>query len=198
MVLDNSDGGERFFDIYSRLLVDRIIFLQGSISDNVASVITAQLLYLEAKDAMKPVHMYINSPGGLVSAGLAIFDTMQYVRCPVSTVCIGQAASMGSLLLAGGENGMRFSLPNSRIMLHQPSGGAEGMASDIQIQAEEILKLRRKLNKLYVLHTCRKLAEIELATDRDSFFSAREAQEFGIIDSILQSNHSVESSRRRL
>ena len=194
MVLDNSDGGERVFDIYSRLLADRIVFLQGSISDNVASVITAQLLYLEAKDATRPVHMYINSPGGSVTAGLAIFDTMQYVRCPVSTVCIGQAASMGSLLLAGGENGMRFSLPNSRIMLHQPSGGAQGMASDIQIQAEEILKLRRNLNELYVLHTCRELAEIELATDRDRFFSAREAQEFGIIDSILTSKHSVESS----
>ena len=185
-VLEHSKLGVQAFDIYSRLLRDRVIFLHGPISDTTSSLITAQLLFLEAEDRSKPINMYINSPGGSVSAGLAIYDTMQYIQCPISTVCVGQAASMGSLLLAGGESGMRLSLPNSRVMLHQPSGGTQGMATDIQIQAEEILKLRRKLNNLYVFHTSRSLADIELATDRDRFFSSREAKEFGIIDFVLK------------
>jgi ATP-dependent Clp protease protease subunit len=186
MVVEQSNKGERAYDIYSRLLKERIIFLTGQINDNVASLVTAQLLFLEAEDPKKEIYLYINSPGGLVTAGLGIYDTMQYIKPDINTVCIGQAASMGSLLLAGGESGMRLSLPNSRVMLHQPSGGTQGMATDIQIQAEEILKLRRKLNNLYVFHTSRSLADIELATDRDRFFSSREAKEFGIIDFVLK------------
>ena len=173
------------FDIYSRLLKDRIIFLHGPVSDSLASVITAQLLFLEAEDPGKVIHMYINTPGGVVTAGLAIYDTMQFIKCPVSTVCMGQAASMGSLLLAGGTLGQRYSLPSSRIMVHQPSGGAEGMASDIAIQAEEILQLRSRLNNLYVRHTSQTLQNIEKTMDRDKFMSAEEAVSFGLIDRVL-------------
>ena len=184
-VLENTSVGERMFDIYSRLLKDRIIFLHGPVSDSLASVITAQLLFLEAEDPGKVIHMYINTPGGVVTAGLAIYDTMQFIKCPVSTVCMGQAASMGSLLLAGGTLGQRYSLPSSRIMVHQPSGGAEGMASDIAIQAEEILQLRSRLNNLYVRHTSQSLQNIEKTMDRDKFMSAEEAVSFGLIDRVL-------------
>jgi ATP-dependent Clp protease, protease subunit len=186
-VLENSSAGERMFDIYSRLLKDRIVFLHGPVTDPLASVITAQLLFLESENPEKDINMYINSPGGSVNAGLAIFDTMQFIQCPVSTVCIGQAASMGSLLLAGGTSGKRYSLPNSRVMVHQPSGGAEGMASDIAIQAEEILRLRSVLNDLYVKHTSQSLENIEIAMDRDKFMSAEEAVSFGLIDKVLNS-----------
>jgi ATP-dependent Clp protease, protease subunit len=186
MVLESSGAGERAFDIYSRLLRDRIICLHGPVTDEVASIVTAQLLFLEAENPEKSVHMYINSPGGLVTAGLAIYDTMQFIQCPISTVCMGQAASMGSLLLAGGANGMRQCLPNARIMVHQPSGGAQGMASDIAIQAEEILKLRSRLNNLYVHHTGQDIGGIEKVMDRDKFMSAQEAMEFGIVDKVIE------------
>ena len=185
MVLENTGSGERAFDIYSRLLKERIICLHGPVTDPMASVVTAQLLFLEADDPDKPINMYINSPGGVVTAGLAIYDTMQFVCSPVHTLCMGQAASMGSLLLAGGEQGHRRSLPNSRIMVHQPSGGAQGMASDIAIQAEEILKLRSRLNQLYVSHTGQDLSIIERAMDRDNYMSASEAVEFGIVDEVV-------------
>ena len=184
-VLESHIHGERYFDIFSRLLKDRIIFLNGPIEDSVASVVTAQLLYLEAEDPGKTISLYINSPGGSVTSGLAIYDTMQFIRCPVSTICVGQAASMGSLLLAGGSAGQRFSLPNARIMVHQPSGGAQGMASDIAIQAEEILRMRSALNGLYVQHTDRSLEEVESAMDRDKFMTAEEAISFGLVDSVL-------------
>lgn len=185
MVLENTGSGERAFDIYSRLLKERIICLHGPVTDPMASVVTAQLLFLEADDPDKPINLYINSPGGVVTAGLAIYDTMQFVCSPVHTLCMGQAASMGSLLLAGGEQGHRRSLPNSRIMVHQPSGGAQGMASDIAIQAEEILKLRSRLNQLYVSHTGQDLSIIERAMDRDNYMSASEAVEFGIVDEVV-------------
>ena len=185
MVLEQTARGERVFDIYSRLLKERIIMLHGPVTDPLASVVTSQLLFLEADDPEKPISMYINSPGGLVTAGLAIYDTMQYVKSPVHTLCMGQAASMGSLLLAGGEVGNRRSLPNSRIMIHQPSGGAQGMASDIAIQAEEILKLRSRLNKIYVSHTGQSLSSIENAMDRDNYMSAEESLTFGIVDEVI-------------
>jgi ATP-dependent Clp protease protease subunit len=185
MVLENTGNGERVYDIYSRLLKERIICLHGPVTDPLASVVTAQLLYLEADDPEKPINLYINSPGGLVTAGLAIYDTMQFICSPVHTLCMGQAASMGSLLLAGGEPGQRRSLPNSRIMIHQPSGGAQGMASDIAIQAEEILKLRSRLNQLYVTHTGQELATIEHAMDRDNYMSAEEAMDFHIVDKVI-------------
>jgi ATP-dependent Clp protease protease subunit len=184
-VIEHSATGEKVFDIYSRLLNDRIIFLHGPVTDSLASVVTAQLLLLEAEDPNKDINIYINSPGGLVNAGLAIYDTMQFIQCPVSTVCMGQAASMGSLLLAGGTMGKRYSLPNSRIMIHQPSGGAEGMASDIAIQAEEILQLRRQLNSLYAKHTAQALEDIEIVMDRDKFMGAKEALSFGLIDKVV-------------
>lgn len=186
MVVEQTSRGERAFDIFSRLLKERIIFLTGAVYDQVASLISAQLLYLESVNPKKEISFYINSPGGVVSAGLAIYDTMQYIRCPVSTVCIGQAASMGSLLLCGGEKGYRFALPNSRIMVHQPSGGAQGQASDIEIQAKEILTMRRRLNEIYKDHTGRTLEEIEQRLERDSYMSADEAKEFGIIDKVVQ------------
>jgi ATP-dependent Clp protease, protease subunit len=185
MVLEQTSRGERVFDIYSRLLKERIICLHGPVTDPMASVVTAQLLFLEADDPEKPISMYINSPGGLVTAGLAIYDTMQYVQSPVHTLCMGQAASMGSLLLAGGASGHRRSLPNSRIMIHQPSGGAQGMASDIAIQAEEILKLRSRLNLIYVAHTGQPLDVIENAMDRDNYMSAEESLSFGIVDEVI-------------
>lgn len=186
MVVEQTSRGERAFDIYSRLLKERIIFLTGPVYDQVASLISAQLLYLESVNPKKEISFYINSPGGIVSAGLAIYDTMQYIRCPVSTVCIGQAASMGSLLLCGGEPNNRFALPNARIMVHQPSGGAQGQASDIEIQAKEILEIRKKLNEIYKLHTGRTLEEIEQRLERDSYMSPEEARDFGIIDKVVQ------------
>ena len=185
MVVEQTNRGERAFDIYSRLLKERIIFLTGPVYDEVASLICAQLLYLESDNPNKDIAFYINSPGGIVTAGLAIYDTMQYVRPEVSTVCVGQAASMGSLLLAAGSAGKRFALPNSRIMVHQPSGGAQGQASDIEIQAREILKLRHRLNEIYVTHTGQALDVIEQSVDRDKFLSAEEAQSFGIVDQVV-------------
>lgn len=184
-VIEQTGRGERAFDIYSRLLKERIIFLTGQVEDNVSSVICAQLLFLEAEDSKKEISFYINSPGGVVTSGMAIFDTMNYISCPVSTICLGQAASMGSFLLAGGEKGKRFALPNSRIMIHQPSGGFQGQASDIEIHAKEILDLRKRLNLIYAKNTGKKLAEIEKAMDRDNFMTAEEALKFGLIDKII-------------
>ncbi|NCB49200.1 MAG: ATP-dependent Clp endopeptidase proteolytic subunit ClpP [Alphaproteobacteria bacterium] len=184
-VIEETGRGERAFDIYSRLLKERIIFLTGQVEDNVSSVICAQLLFLEAEDSKKEISFYINSPGGVVTSGMAIFDTMNYISCPVSTICLGQAASMGSFLLAGGEKGKRFALPNSRIMIHQPSGGFQGQASDIEIHAKEILDLRKRLNFIYAKNTGKKLAEIEKAMDRDNFMTAEEALKFGLIDKII-------------
>merc|ERR1712062_691416 len=186
IVIEQTGRGERSYDIYSRLLKDRIICLMGPVNDYVSSIVVAQLLFLQSESAKKPIHLYINSPGGSVTAGLAIYDTMQYVLPPISTWCVGQASSMGSLLLASGTPGMRHSLPNSRIMIHQPSGGAYGQATDIQIQAEEIIKLKRQLNEIYVKHTGRDLATIEASMERDNFMSPQEALEFGLIDKILE------------
>ena len=186
MVVEQTARGERAFDIYSRLLKERIIFLTGPVYDGVSSLICAQLLFLESENPSKDISFYINSPGGVVSAGLAIYDTMQYIRSPVSTVCIGQAASMGSLLLTAGAKGKRFALPYSRIMVHQPSGGAQGQATDIEIHAKEILQTRARLNQMYVHHTGRTIEEIERAMERDKFFSPAEAKEFGLIDDVLE------------
>ena len=185
IVVEQSARGERSFDIYSRLLRERIIFMTGPVHDAVASVISAQLLFLEAENPNKDIAFYINSPGGVVTAGLAMYDTMNYIRSPVSTVCLGQAASMGSLLLTAGEKGKRFALPNSRIMIHQPSGGAQGQATDIEIQAKEILATRAKLNAMYVLHTGQSLDVIQQAMERDRFFGPAEAKEFGLIDEVV-------------
>jgi len=185
IVIEQSNRGERSFDIYSRLLRERIVFITGPIEDHMASLVTAQLLFLESENPKKDIFMYINSPGGVVTAGLAIHDTMQYIRPKISTVCIGQAASMGSFLLAAGEPGMRVALTNSRIMVHQPSGGAQGMAADIEIQAREILRMRTRLNDLYAKYTGHKLEEIEKAMDRDTFLEADEAKAFGIIDEVF-------------
>jgi ATP-dependent Clp protease protease subunit len=185
MVIEQTNRGERAFDIYSRLLKERIIFLTGGVNDGVASLICAQLLFLESENPTKDIAFYINSPGGVVTAGLAIYDTMQYIRCDVSTLCVGQAASMGSLLLAAGAKGKRFGLPNSRIMIHQPSGGFQGQAADIEIQAREILTLRARLNEIYVKHTGKVLEQIEKAMDRDNFMNASEAKEFGLIDQVV-------------
>ncbi len=185
MVVEQTNRGERAFDIYSRLLKERIIFLIGPVNDYVASLICAQLLFLESENPAKDISFYINSPGGVVSAGLAIYDTMQYVRPDISTVCIGQAASMGSLLLAAGAPGKRFALSNSRVMIHQPSGGARGQATDIEIAAQEILKLRARLNDIYVDHTGRTLDEIERSMERDNFMSAQEAKAFGLVDEVV-------------
>jgi ATP-dependent Clp protease protease subunit len=193
MVVEQTARGERSYDIFSRLLKERIIFLTGPVYDQVGSLIAAQLLFLESENPSKEIAFYINSPGGVVSAGLAIYDTMQYIKSPVSTVCIGQAASMGSLLLAAGEKGKRFALPNSRIMVHQPSGGAQGQASDIEIQAREILTLRRRLNDIYVTHTGQSLEAIEQALERDRFMSANEAQEFGLVDEVVEKKPAKES-----
>jgi len=185
IVIEQSNRGERSFDIYSRLLRERIVFITGPIEDHMAAVITAQLLFLESENPKKDIFMYINSPGGVVTAGLAIHDTMQYIRPKVSTVCIGQAASMGSFLLAAGEPGMRIALTNARIMVHQPSGGAQGMASDIEIQAREILRMRTRLNTLYAKYTGQDIEAIEAAMDRDKFLEADEAKEFGLIDEVF-------------
>ncbi|TAN60467.1 MAG: ATP-dependent Clp endopeptidase proteolytic subunit ClpP [Magnetospirillum sp.] len=192
MVVEQTNRGERSYDIYSRLLKERIIFLTAQVHDEVASLICAQLLFLESENPTKDVALYINSPGGVVTSGLAIYDTMQYIRPKVSTVCIGQAASMGSLLLAAGEKGKRFSLPNSRIMVHQPSGGAQGQATDIEIQAREILALRARLNNIYVEHTGQPLDVIEKVMERDKFMTADEAKEFGLIDEVVTKRPSAD------
>ncbi len=185
MVVETTNRGERSYDIYSRLLKERIIFLTGGVNDYVSSLVCAQLLFLESENPSKDISFYINSPGGIVSSGLAIYDTMRYIRPDVSTVCIGQAASMGSLLLCAGTKGKRFALPNSRVMVHQPSGGAQGQATDIEIQAREILKLRERLNEIYVEHTGQALNVIEEALERDRFMNPEEALEFGLIDEVV-------------
>jgi ATP-dependent Clp protease protease subunit len=186
MVVEQTARGERAFDIYSRLLKERIIFLTGPIYDHVAALICAQLLFLESENPNKDIAFYINSPGGVVTAGLAMYDTMQYIRSPVSTVCIGIAASAGSLLLTAGAKGKRFALPNSQVMIHQPSGGAQGQATDIEIQAREILKTRARLNEIYVRHTGQPLHAIELKMERDTYLTAEEAREFGLIDQVVE------------
>ena len=186
MVVEQSSKGERAYDIYSRLLKERIIFLTGQINDNVASLVTAQLLFLEAEDPKKEINLYINSPGGLVTAGLGIYDTMQYVKPDISTLCIGQAASMGSFLLAAGTKGKRFSLPNSRIMVHQPSAGFQGQATDIEIHANEVLSLKKRLNEIYSKHTGKSVDEIKSALERDNFMTADVAQSFGLIDEVVE------------
>ena len=184
MVVEQSNRGERSFDIFSRLLRERIVFVTGQIEDGMASIITAQLLFLESENPKKDIYLYINSPGGVVTAGMAIHDTMQYIRPRVGTVCVGQAASMGSFLLAAGEPGMRMATTNARVMLHQPSGGAQGMASDIEIQAKEILRIRASMNELYAKYTGKSVEEIEKAMDRDTFLEADEAKAFGIVDEV--------------
>jgi ATP-dependent Clp protease protease subunit len=185
IVIEQTARGERSFDIYSRLLKERIIFMVGPVDDHVSSLVCAQLLFLESENPSKEISFYINSPGGVVTSGLSIYDTMQYIKSPVSTVCIGQAASMGSLLLCAGAKGKRYSLPNSRIMIHQPSGGAQGQATDIEIQAREILKLRHRLNEIYVKHTGQQIDKIATAVERDNFMSAEEAKAFGLIDEVV-------------
>ena len=185
MVVEQSNRGERAYDIYSRLLKERIIFLVGAINDNVASLVTAQLLFLESENPKKEIFFYINSPGGLVTAGLGVYDTMQYIKPPVSTLCIGQASSMGSFLLAAGEKGKRFSLPNSRIMVHQPSAGFEGQATDIEIHANEILSLKKRLNEIYAKHTERSVDDIKKALERDKFMTPQDAKSFGLIDKVV-------------
>ena len=186
MVVEQSNKGERAYDIYSRLLKERIIFLTGQINDNVASLVTAQLLFLEAEDPKKEIYLYINSPGGLVTAGLGIYDTMQYVKPDISTLCIGQAASMGSFLLAAGTKGKRFSLPNSRIMVHQPSAGFQGQATDIEIHANEVLSLKKRLNEIYSKHTAKSVDEVKSALERDNFMTADVAKSFGLIDEVVE------------
>ena len=193
VVVEQTSRGERSFDIFSRLLRERIVFVTDQVEDNMASLIVAQLLFLESENPSKPISMYINSPGGVVTAGLAIHDTMQYIKPRVSTVCVGQAASMGSFLLAAGEPGMRIALPNARIMVHQPSGGARGMASDIEIQAREILRMRTRLNSLYAKYTGKTIEEIERAMDRDTFLEAEEARDFGIVDKVFETRPESET-----
>jgi ATP-dependent Clp protease protease subunit len=191
IVVEQTGRGERSYDIYSRLLKDRIIFLGGGIDDQVANLVVAQLLFLEAEDPDKDIHLYINSPGGVVTAGLAIYDTMRYIKAPVSTICVGQAASMGAFLLSGGEKGKRFALPHSRIMIHQPLGGFQGQATDIHIQAQEILRLKKRLNELLALHTGQSIEKVENDTERDFFMGGEEAVTYGIIDSIITRNEAV-------
>jgi len=186
MVVEQSNRGERAYDIYSRLLKERIIFLVGPVNDSVATLVTAQLLYLESESPKKEISFYINSPGGLVTSGLGIYDTMQYIKPPVSTLCIGQASSMGSFLLAAGEKGKRFSLPNSRIMIHQPSAGYQGQATDIEIHAKEILALKSRLNKIYAKHTKKNEDEIKKALERDNFMTPIQAKDFGLIDEVVE------------
>ena len=186
MVVEQSSKGERAYDIYSRLLKERIIFLTGQINDNVASLVTAQLLFLEAEDPKKEIYLYINSPGGLVTAGLGIYDTMQYVKPDISTLCIGQAASMGSFLLAAGTKGKRFSLPNSRVMVHQPSAGFQGQVTDIEIHANEVSSLKKRLNEIYSKHTGKSVDEVKTALERDNFMTADVAKEFGLIDEVVE------------
>jgi ATP-dependent Clp protease, protease subunit len=196
MVVEQTARGERAYDIFSRLLKERIIFMTGPVFDAVSSLICAQLLFLESENPSKDIAFYINSPGGVVSSGLAIYDTMQYIRSPVSTVCIGMAASMGSLLLAAGAKEKRFALPNARIMVHQPSGGAQGQASDIEIQAREILTLRKRLNEIYVRHTGQPIEAIERKLERDTYMSAEEARDFGIVDAVVESRVTPEETSK--
>ena len=186
MVVEQSNRGERAYDIYSRLLKERIIFLVGPVNDSVSTLVTAQLLYLESENPKKEISFYINSPGGLVTSGLGIYDTMQYIKPPVSTLCIGQASSMGSFLLAAGEKGKRFSLPNSRIMVHQPSAGYQGQATDIEFHAKEIMSLKDRLNKIYSRHTKKSESEIKKALERDNFMNPNEAKDFGLIDEVVE------------
>ena len=188
MVVEQTSRGERSYDIYSRLMQDRIVLLGGEVNDDSANLIVAQLLFLQAQDAKKPVSMYINSPGGSVTAGLAIYDTMQFISCPVHTYCIGQAASMGAVLLTAGEKGHRFALPNARIMIHQPWGGAEGKASDIEITCQEILRLKQKLNEILAAHSGQPMEQVVRDTDRDHFMGAEEARAWGLIDQVLVPN----------
>ncbi len=196
MVVEQTSRGERAYDIFSRLLKERVIFLNGPVHDGMSSLIVAQLLHLEAENPSKEISMYINSPGGVVTSGLSIYDTMQYIKPKISTLVIGQAASMGSLLLTAGEKGMRFSLPNSRIMVHQPSGGYQGQATDIMIHAEETLKLKRRLNEIYVRHSGQSLEQVEAALERDNFMSPEDAKEWGLIDSILTSRASEDDAEK--
>ncbi len=196
MVVEQTARGERAFDIYSRLLKERIIFLTGAVYDQVSALICAQLLFLESENPSKDISFYINSPGGVVSAGLAIYDTMQYIRSPVSTVCIGQAASMGSLLLTAGAKGKRYALPNARVMVHQPSGGAQGQATDIEIQAREILTLRKRLNEIYVRHTGQPIEAIERKLERDTYMSAEESRDFGLVDEVVDRRPETERANR--
>jgi ATP-dependent Clp protease protease subunit len=186
MVVEQTNRGERAYDIYSRLLKERIVFITGAVEDNVATLVVAQLLFLEADNPKKEINMYINSPGGVVTSGLAIYDTMQFVRPPVSTLCVGQAASMASLLLAAGAKGLRFALPNVRIMVHQPSGGFQGQATDIMLHAQEILNLKKRLNEIYVKHTGQALKRVEDALERDTFLTAEMAREFGLVDQVIE------------
>ena len=186
MVVEQSNRGERAYDIYSRLLKERIIFLVGPVNDNVSTLVTAQLLFLESENPKKEISFYINSPGGLVTSGLGIYDTMQYIKPPVSTLCIGQASSMGSFLLAAGEKGKRYSLPNSRIMVHQPSAGYQGQATDIEIHAKEIVSLKNRLNKIYSKHTKKSESDIQKALERDNFMTPKEAKDFGLIDEVVE------------
>ncbi len=191
MVIEQTSRGERSYDIFSRLLKERIIFLTGEVNDEVSSLVCAQLLFLEAEDPKKDIFLYINSPGGVVTSGMAMYDTMQYISCDVNTLCIGQACSMGSLLLAGGAIGKRFALPNSRIMIHQPSGGFRGQATDIEIHAKEILDMKKRLNQIYAHHTGKKLASVEAAMERDNFMSPDEALKFGLIDHVVTSREEI-------
>ena len=195
MVVEQSARGERAYDIFSRLLKERIIFISGPIHDGMSTIVVAQLLFLEAENPKKEISMYINSPGGVVSSGLSIYDTMQYIRPKVATMCVGQAASMGSLLLAAGEQGMRFCLPNSRVMVHQPSGGFQGQASDIALHAQEILDLKKRLNMIYVKHTNQKMSAVEKALDRDNFMTPEQSLEWGIIDKIIDRRESDPSHK---
>jgi ATP-dependent Clp protease protease subunit len=192
MVIEQTSRGERAFDIFSRLLKERIIFVTGGVEDGLASLVTAQLLFLESENPKREIAMYINSPGGIVTSGLAIYDTMQYIRSPVSTVCLGQAASMGSLLLAAGEKGLRICLPNARVMVHQPSGGFRGQASDIERHAEDIIATKRRLNEIYVKHTGQAYEKVEKTLDRDHFMTAEEARVFGIVDRVYEKREMVE------
>lgn len=193
MVVEQTARGERAYDIYSRLLKDRLIFIVGPVEDQMANLIVAQLLYLESENANKDIHLYINSPGGVVSAGLAIYDTMQFINCDVSTICVGQAASMGALLLAGGTKGKRFALPHSRVMVHQPSAGYQGQVTDISIHAEEVIALKRRLNGIMAKHTDQDLATIEKDLERDNFMSAEEAAKYGLIDTVLANRQEMSS-----
>ena len=195
MVVEQSARGERAYDIFSRLLKERIIFISGPIHDGMSTLVVAQLLFLEAENPKKEISMYINSPGGVVSSGLSIYDTMQYIRPKIATMCVGQAASMGSLLLAAGEQGMRFCLPNSRVMVHQPSGGFQGQASDIALHAQEILDLKKRLNMIYVKHTNQKISAVEKALDRDNFMTPEQSLEWGIIDKIIDRRESDASDK---
>ena len=198
MVVELTNRGERAYDIYSRLLKERIIFVTGPIEDQVASLVTAQLLFLEAENPKKEISMYINSPGGVVTSGMAIYDTMQFIRPAVATLCIGQAASMASLLLAAGEKGMRYALPNARILVHQPSGGFEGQVSDIERHAEDIIKMKRRLNEAYMRHTGQPYERIEKTLDRDYFMTAEDAREFGIVDEVITKREPIDEKLRRL